>query len=100
MDSVSVLELGEIARLSVSGKFSFSLRHKFSAAYKPLLESSNIQIFEIDMSHVEYMDSSALGMLLLLKEQANEHHKRVNLVNYHGVTQKILKIAKFDTLFA
>ncbi len=100
MDSVKIVEHGEIARLSVSGKFSFNLRHKFTDAYKTLLESANIRVFEIDMSNVEYMDSSALGMLLVLRERAREHNKRVNLVNYHGVTQKILKIAKFDTLFS
>lgn len=99
MNSVTVSELGETARISITGKFSFNLRHKFTEAYMPLLDVARIHGFEVDLGEVEYMDSSALGMLLILKERAHEQGKRVNLVNYHGVTQKILKIAKFDKLF-
>lgn len=55
--------------------------------------------YEIDFSETQYMDSSALGMLLLLREQVQGDKKRVLLTNVSGTALKILEIAQFNQLF-
>lgn len=55
--------------------------------------------FEIDFTETHYMDSSALGMLLLLREQVKADKNRVLLKNVSGTTLKILEIAQFNQLF-
>jgi anti-anti-sigma factor len=55
--------------------------------------------FSIDFRKTEYLDSSALGMLLLLREQTEGDKSRVTLENVGESALKILKIAHFHQLF-
>ena len=55
--------------------------------------------FEVDFTETQYMDSSALGMLLLLREQVKGDKERVLLANVTGTALKILEIAQFNQLF-
>jgi anti-anti-sigma factor len=48
---------------------------------------------------VEYIDSSALGMLLVLRDKAKESGKSVRLVNCHGMIKQVLDIAHFERFF-
>jgi anti-anti-sigma factor len=52
------------------------------------------------MSGAEYMDSSALGMLLVLHESAGGNASQVRITNCGEELRNILKIANFYTLFA
>jgi anti-anti-sigma factor len=45
------------------------------------------------------MDSSALGMLLLLREHVDGVRERVRIINCNTEIRKILEIANFDKLF-
>ncbi len=71
----------------------------FKSAYEGQIGSSEISAIEIDLGNVDYLDSAALGMLLLLRDQASGTHKTVILSNCHGVVQQILDIANFKKLF-
>jgi anti-anti-sigma factor len=51
------------------------------------------------MAGVEYLDSSALGMLLILKERAGATNKRVAITNCRGAVKQVLDIANFGKLF-
>lgn len=55
--------------------------------------------FKVDFSNTEFMDSSALGMLLLLREQTHGDKSRVTFVNVGEAARKILEIAQFQQLF-
>ncbi len=48
---------------------------------------------------VVYLDSSALGMLLLLKEKVNSAHKSLALINCHDSVRQVLEIACFGKIF-
>jgi anti-anti-sigma factor len=64
-----------------------------------MLGSKDIRELEIDLGKVEYLDSSALGMLLLLRERAENSRKRVMLSNCRGTVKQVLDIANFGKLF-
>ena len=94
--SVSASEQGNTVTIKVSGRFDFSAHQEFIAAYRDVPKGE--KDFVVDLSSTEYMDSSAMGMLLQLREHASKSGQ-VSLANANSNIQEILKIANFDKLF-
>ncbi|BBE50215.1 STAS-domain containing protein [Ferriphaselus amnicola] len=95
----SVLVSGGIATVDIMGRFDFSAHRGFKEAYDPLLSDGSVTSFVIDLSGVDYMDSSALGMLLMLRERAQAVNKKVTLSRPNHTVSQILDIANFAKLF-
>ena len=53
----------------------------------------------VDLGNVAYLDSSALGMLLMLRDKAKSSGKTVCLANARGSVRQVLDIANFGKLF-
>jgi anti-anti-sigma factor len=83
--------------IKVSGKFDFSCHQDFRATYEDLTEKP--EVFVVDMSETTYLDSSALGMLLLLRDFAGGDSAKVVLKNCNAEIKKILAISNFEQLF-
>ena len=88
---------GKILTLKVGGKFDFSMHNDFRKAYKDETISSGS--YEVDLSSTDYLDSSALGVLLSLKEFVESHSSSVVIKNAASEVKEILNIASFDKLF-
>ena len=89
---------GNTVNILIEGRFVFDSRHDFGSAYK---EQKNRGImYRIDFSKTEYMDSSALGMLLMLKEHADANGGKVMLCRMPTKIKKIIVLTKFHELFA
>ncbi len=88
---------GKKVTISVSGRFDFSNHQDFIKAYKD--HPKGEKDFVVDLSSAEYMDSSAMGMLLQLREHSSKEKDCVILVNGNEVIQEILRIANFGKLF-
>jgi len=88
-----------IATISLSSKFDFGSHKEFKTAYSPLLQDSEIRTIQIDLENVTYMDSSALGMLMLLNERVVEVGKTVTLYKPNQKVRHILDIANMGKLF-
>lgn len=95
--SVSVSDDKRIATIKIKGRFDFSLHNEFRKAYKDLTIKGGE--FIIDLALTEYLDSSALGMMLLLKEHADAISCKVKIQNPKDDIREILQIASFDKLF-
>ena len=95
--SMTVNSDNKAATMKVIGRFDFSLHNDFRKAYKDI--SINAGQYVVDLSGTEYLDSSALGMLLLLKEHAESHSSAVRLMGYSDEIKEILTIASFDKIF-
>lgn len=80
----------------IEGRFDFSVQSDFRKAYEKAVTNSQ---FVIDFSNVEYMDSSALGMLLLLHDYAGTEKADVSLNNCRSEIKNILEISNFHKLF-
>lgn len=91
---------GDKARIEVSDRFDSALYQEFKRAYTPLLDDKALQTIEIDISQVNYLDSGALGMLVLLNECAKNAKKTILLISIPGPVADVLKIANADKLFA
>ncbi len=83
--------------IKVSGRFDFSLHEDFKAAYDGKVEDGDRVV--VDMEGVDYMDSSALGMLLLLREYVGEDDADVRLINGRPEIRNILQVSNFEQLF-
>lgn len=88
------------ATLGLNGRFDFHSHRDFRAAYETALETPGVREIEINCSAVDYLDSSALGMLLLLREKAEAMGKLVVLAGLKGTVKQVLDIANFGKLFS
>jgi anti-anti-sigma factor len=86
---------GKELTVAISGRFDFSHHKEFRETYRQYGEGVK---YIVDLSRTEYMDSSALGMLLLLREHAGGD-KKVSIVGCNDEIKEILKISNFQTLF-
>ena len=91
---------GEQAKLSLSGRFDFTAHREFRQGCEGALSQSSITGLEVDLGGVDYIDSSALGMLLLLKENVDRAQCRLTLTNCHGPVRRVLDVANFGKLFS
>ena len=83
-------------RIEISGRFDFSQNDAFRRAYQDTPAGSR---FAIDLKRVSYVDSSALGMLLLLRRHAGDRIDSVSMQNIPADVGRVLRIARFDQLF-
>lgn len=85
--------------LALVGRFDFNSHQLFREGYDRLLKDGAVAELEVDLRMVDYLDSSALGMLLLLRERAAAARKAVALANPRDGVREILEIANFGKLF-
>jgi anti-anti-sigma factor len=83
--------------ISIDGRFDFSSHQEFRKAYEELAKKPDQ--FIIDMNSTTYLDRSALGMLLLLRDFAGGDHADIRIVRCNEDVKKILTISNFEQLF-
>ncbi|MNT67857.1 STAS domain protein [compost metagenome] len=86
---------GEKLTISVKGRFDFAKHQDFRASY----ENKALKAVVVDLKEATYLDSSALGMLLLLRDHAGGDDSDIRVVNSSSDVRKILAISNFDKLF-
>lgn len=93
----SVAANGTELTIRVDGRFDFSAHQEFREAYEAVTD--DISQFVVDLGSTSYLDSSALGMLLLLRDHAGGDTAQVKIVNCNDDVRKILTISNFEQLF-
>ncbi len=89
---------GNELTVQIEGRFDFSAHQEFRDAYEKA--GSDINSYIIDMRNATYLDSSALGMLLLLRDHAGGDSAKVRITNCNADVRKILTISNFEQLFS
>ncbi len=84
--------------IRVRGRFDFSTHQEFRSAYENAAPGT--RDFEVDLKEATYLDSSALGMLLLLRDHAGGDHAQIRITHCNPDVRKILTISNFEELFA
>ena len=82
--------------ITVSDRFDFSQYKIFRETYCDCNVAGTE--FRLDLSDANYMDSSALGMLLLLKEHADKIQGKIVIQRPNESINKVLEIAQFHHL--
>lgn len=88
---------GSKLTIAVSDKFDFSVHQDFRIAYET--QNPKPTAYEIDLGNTTYLDSSALGMLLLLRDFAGDNASNIHIINCNDDIRKILEISNFEQLF-
>ena len=84
--------------ITVGERLDFSAHQQFHEAYQKLPRGHEYK-YIIDMAQTEFIDSAALGMLLLLRETAGGDQSRIEINNCNQLIKNILRVANFAKLF-
>lgn len=85
---------GNGLKIVVTERFDFSLHQEFRESYRHAQEPG--MKFWLDLKAADYMDSSALGMILLLKDHADTLGGELVIWQPNEEIRRILDIAKFE----
>lgn len=96
---VKMTQEGSKAVLMLSGRFDFNSHRDFRSAYESAMGPDEAREIALDLGGVEYLDSSALGMLLVLRDKVAAANKSIVLTNVQGAVKQVLDIANFGKLF-
>ncbi|MCF6434611.1 MULTISPECIES: STAS domain-containing protein [Pseudoalteromonas] len=88
---------GKILTIQIRGKFDFNLVQSFRQAYADVGEQTEKVV--VDLRETDYMDSSALGMLLNMKKTLADSIDTIQITNCRPQLKKILQISRFDKKF-
>jgi HptB-dependent secretion and biofilm anti anti-sigma factor len=83
----------------LQGRFDFNAHREFRESVDQAVKDPAREI-HVDLAGVDYLDSSALGMLLMLRDRAKGASKEVTLANARGSVKQVIDIANFGKLFA
>ena len=92
-----ISEDGKVLTISVPSRLDITAHKEFGNAYKDRLGSVSNCV--VDMAAVEFLDSSALGMLLMFREKAVAENVDISISNCSPSIKKIFAMANFDKLF-
>ena len=95
--NTSISSDGTKFSIHVKGKFDFNLVQDFRLAYANV--GQDVDTVIVDLRETEYMDSSALGMLLNMQKLLCEKVQTFKISNCRPQIKKILQISRFDKKF-
>lgn len=96
----TVTRCDNVVIIKIKGVFKFDAHTEFRKVYKSNLNDNEAIEFVIDLSMAEYIDSSALGMLLIFREEISQQkNSTIKIINTSPGVKKILEIANFGKLF-
>lgn len=92
-----IVDDGKTVNIQVVGRFDFSSHQEFRDTYSGV-DPTKMR-FNINLSQTEYLDSAALGMLLVLRERAGGDKADITLSGCNASIQQILDITRFERMF-
>lgn len=93
-----VLADAKTVNIKISGRFDFAVQNEFRECYYHKGPGDK-KVFIIDMSNANYMDSSALGMLLMMREYLGGNEADITIIKCSPDIKNILTVANFQSLF-
>lgn len=96
--SSSMSSDGRTLTIEVEGRFDASSLDEFRKCYESVSEGAP-QAYTVDLKNAVYLDSSALGMLLVLRDFAGGESAQITIANCSPEVKKIFSISSFEQLF-
>ena len=89
---------GKVLTIEVDGRFDASSLDEFRSCYENA--KNDLSGYEVNLKKAEYLDSSALGMLLVLRDYAGGDRASITISNCSPEVKKIFSISSFERLFS
>ena len=83
--------------ITVGESFSFSSYADFRIAYEQMPNTATS--LDIELQNTMTIDSSALGMILLMREKIAHQISKIELKNPQPAVMEIFKLANLDAIF-
>ena len=94
---LTVTETNDGVKIQTEEKFTFECHREMRAAYEGRSEGTK---YIIDFGQTDYIDSSALGMLLLFRQASGGDSHKIEFINCKSAVKKIFSMANFDLMFS
>ncbi|MHA3701160.1 STAS domain-containing protein [Jatrophihabitans sp. YIM 134969] len=98
-DPLGKAEAPGVLRVDAVGDLDLATAEKFLTDVVSQLPAWPLHRVEVDMSRVEFIDSTGLGALVELRRAAFAHGADTKLVNAGHRTERLLQIVGLDTTF-
>jgi anti-anti-sigma factor len=85
-------------QVTLSGEFTFNDNEAFRQLLNTLAEQPKTA-FVLDVSGVTFMDSAAIGMLLLARDELERVGSRIIIHKPQGQVRRVLDVAQMSQLF-
>lgn len=96
--NINVVSSGDSVTIMLNGRFEQTTSRSFRETLLKVLKEPATEVC-IHFGAVDYIDSSALGLLLMAREMAEKSGKTVTLSSATGMVRKALEFARLNTLF-
>ena len=83
--------------VKISGRFDFSLHQDFRKLSEN--QANNVKAISIDLSRTDYIDSSALGMLLILRDKVGDNKSAIKIINASKLKRTLITAGWYNSVF-
>lgn len=97
--SITVEIKGTIASILLSGGIDYATQDEFKTANNQVLSASGVKEIKVDFAKADFLDSSGIRALLILKKQADGMGKTLILLHCDTKLRDIFEIGGFDQVF-
>jgi len=97
--SLTLHKDAQASLIRLEGTFTFESHAAFRGLTQELIDAPGARQLTLDLSGLSYMDSSSLGMLLLLRDKTEAKGIKVVLIKPSPAVMSILKVVQFGRLF-
>lgn len=94
----SLIDEGNVKRVAFYGNIKASSRPKILEIAQAM-SNENQKDWVLDVHEFEYIDSSGLGMMIELHDEASKHDIKLSVSGANNLVKKMFKLSRFDTMF-
>lgn len=94
----SLIDEANVKRVVFYGNIKASSRNKVLEITKSMATSPQ-KDWVLDVHEFEYIDSSGLGMMIEMHEEASKHGIRITVSGANDLVRRMFQLSKIDTLF-
>lgn len=87
------------ATVVLPNRFDYGYHKEFQRQCTEHIEDKTIDGIIFDFSRVEYVDSAALGMMMMWQRRASASNKKMFIKGAKGATAQILEMANMQRIF-
>ncbi|HCS66118.1 MAG TPA: anti-sigma factor antagonist [Cellvibrio sp.] len=91
--------MSSFAKVLLPNQFDYAYHKEFQLQCTGYIDDANVDGIIFDFSRVEYLDSAALGMMMLWQRRAAAAHKKMMIKGAKGATAQILAMANMQRIF-
>jgi anti-anti-sigma factor len=91
-------ETPDVLVVCMSGSFTFQDHQSFRSVLD-VIAASEAKQHVLDLSQVGFLDSAALGMLLIAEDHATKAKRKLKLRNPSDQISRLFKLSAMDSLF-